>query len=108
MYGLGDITYSPEAESAAFKKLHNLTVAIGQLKQQGVSYASLMPYYQAALTQYRAMGNADPANLTSFEKFYLDAGEGLKKVGNFADIIGNKLLLGGGLVVLGLYFWKKR
>lgn len=101
-----DPTYSATAESAAFKTLHNLAAAIGQMKATGQDYASLLPYYKRALDAYRAQGDADPANLTTFENFYLDAAQGLNVVGAFADAVGGRLLIGG-IVALGiLYLWK--
>lgn len=107
-YGLGETTYSVEAESAAFKQLHSLNVAINQLKAQGLDYSSLLPYYKAALDKYKAVGASDPANLTAAEQFYLDAVDGLKQVGQFADVVSNKLLIGGAIILGILYFWKKR
>lgn len=102
------VTYSSAEESAAFKQLHNLNVAINQLKAQGLSYDSLLPYYKAALDKYRAIGNADPAYLTDAERFYLDAAQGLKQVGSFANVVGNKLLLGGAIILGIMFLWKRR
>lgn len=107
MYALGAVEFSAEAEAAAFRKLHNLNVAINQLRAQGLDYGSLLPYYRAALDEYRAMGRADPANLTAAEAFYLDAVDGLAQVGKFAGKVTNTALLAGALVVVGLFLWKR-
>ena len=104
---LGEATYSTEAESAAFAKLHNINVAIVELRGQGIDYAFLLPSYRAALDAYRAAGNNDPAYLTSAEQFYLDASRGVAALGQVANTLSNKLLLGGALLVVGLYLWRR-
>lgn len=90
--------YSVSAESAAFKKLHNIGAGIAQLREQGLDYSMLLPMYKAALDDYRKQGDADPDNLSSFEQFYLEAGEGVKTVAGITGTITTKLLIGAGLV----------
>ena len=104
MYGLGDAT--ADAESAAFKKLHTLNVAINQLKAQGLDYSMLLPFYKAALDAYKAAGASDPAYLTSAEQFYLDSVNGLQQVGQFANVVSDKLLIGGA-IILGIMLLRK-
>jgi hypothetical protein len=117
----GDSTYSVAAESAAFKKLHNLNVAITQLKAQGNEYGvrQLLPYYRQALEEYRRSGYADPDYLTAGEEFILSLGrvaesaggavtEVVRGAGTVVERGTNKLLIAGALAVLGLYFWSKR
>lgn len=113
MYGMGE-GYSPAVESAAFKQLHTLSVALGQLKAQGNTYGvhSLLPYYRAALETYRASGDADPAYLSQSESLLLSAGTVASTVGSgtlkLLDTVSQRVLIGGALVVAGLFLWNRR
>jgi hypothetical protein len=99
--------YSPEAESAAFQKVHNLAVAIGELKQQGNQYGvnQLLPYFRQAIDAYKAVGNADPANLTTFERLYLQAGEAITPALSFGF---NKLVVPVVLGVVALFLLSRK
>jgi hypothetical protein len=79
--------YSPEAESAAFRRVHTLAQAIAQLRAQGNAYGveQLLPYFRQAIEAYRAVGAADPDMLTKWDQVLLNANEfvrsGAKAVG---------------------------
>lgn len=85
MYDLSG-TFDPAAESAAFARVHNLAVALAELKAQGNTYGvqQLLPYFRQAIDEYKASGQTDPAYLTSFEKAYLSFGEGLAQVATWS------------------------
>lgn len=111
---MGDSTFSPEAETAAFRKLHNLSVAISQLRAQGNAYGvqQLLPYFRAAIAEYRQAGAADPAYLNEMESLLLSLGTTVEAVGGAAvsaiKYSTRTVLLAGAMVLAGLYLWKKR
>jgi len=106
MWGLGD-GYSVEAESEAFKKLHNLNVAINMLKQQGntAGVQQLLPYYRNAIDDYRDAGANDPAYLSNMEKSYLAVADFASSAGTVVGAAVNKLMLVG--LVVALIFYMK-
>jgi hypothetical protein len=105
----GDSTYSVAAESAAFKKLHNLNVAITQLKAQGNEYGvqQLLPYYRQALEEYRRSGATDPDYLTRAEEFIVSLGSVGSGTVRALDAISKRLILGG-IVIAAIMFLRKR
>lgn len=111
---IGDSTFSPEAEEAAFRKLHNLSVAISQLRAQGNTYGvqQLLPYFRDAIAAYRAAGATDPVYLNEMEAMLLSLGNTVEAVGGAAASAitsGTRtVLLAGAMVLVGLYLWKKR
>ncbi len=107
--------YDPAVEAAAFRRLHTLSQALAQLKEQGNTYgvAQLLPYYRQALDAYRAAGASDPDTLTAGERFYLELGnlvqQGIGTVGRGVQAVGSAVrmplmlsLVVAGLVVLWL------
>ncbi len=103
--------YSATAESDAFKRLHNLTVAITQLKAQGNApgVQSLIPYYRQALADYKAAGASDPEYLSSSEQFLLSLGNVTAIGGSLLDTTSKRVLLGLGLYagILALQAYSK-
>ncbi len=110
MYGLGASTYSDVAESAAFKKLHTLNIAINQLKAQEnwAGIQSVAPYYKAALDEYRRIGNADPEYLNAAEQTLLSLGNVGAGAVSALDTISKRLLVGGVIAATILFLWKRR
>lgn len=98
------VEFSPEAESAAFAQVHRLAVAIGQLRDQGNwdGVKSLLPYFRSAIDKYKAIGQADPSNLSSLEQSYLNAVQSLQDVGLAAKGQVQDLLGSATLPILGV------
>lgn len=105
--------YDAAAESAAFKRLHNVAAGIAAFRAQGNAPAveSLLPYYRSALDAYHDAGASDPAYLSQGERDYLATvqwlGTAAAAAGKVVEGVGSWALVAGALVVAGLYLWKK-